>query len=207
VFYDLSAVTDALLGAVQRAWPTAPLWSELGLAGPSFTPTFTGLPPDTLRDQSGPQLSLFLYHLELNNTHEATFWAPQMVGAAKPPTSYMPLALNLYYLLSTHSASAYAEEQQAISIAMRLFHASPIVSSDASATPAWQVNLTLENRSYDELSHLWQATTAPLRLAAVYRAAVVFLTPETAPADPMKVATVRATLNGDTTTVTKPPGS
>jgi hypothetical protein len=40
----------------------------------------------------------------------------------------------------------------------------------------------MEHRSYDEMSQLWQATTAPLRLSVVYRAAVVFLDPDTMPA-------------------------
>ena len=44
--------------------------------------------------------------------------------------------------------------------------------------PAWQLTLTMEHRSYDELSRLWQATTVPLRLGVVYRAAVLFLTPD-----------------------------
>jgi hypothetical protein len=85
---------------------------------------------------------------------------------------------------------------------MRLFHGSPILSSDATATPAWQVNVTMEHRSYDELSLLWQASTAPLRLSAVYRAAVVFITPLSPPAAPVPVATLNATVNSsDTVTV------
>jgi hypothetical protein len=40
----------------------------------------------------------------------------------------------------------------------------------------------MEHRSYDEMSQLWQATTAPMRLSVVYRAAVVFLDPDTPPA-------------------------
>jgi hypothetical protein len=203
VLYDLSGVTDALLGVVSTAWPTAALWTELGLTGPSFTPTYTGLAPDAIRDASGAQLSLFMYHVELNNAQEAMFWEPQMEGAALAPTSYMPLALNLYYLLSAYCEGNYAEEQQAMSIAMRLFHATPIISSDTTATPAWQVNLTMERRSYDELSLLWQATTAPLRLGVVYRAAVVFVTPETPPSAPPDVSTVTVQVNStDTVTVT-----
>ena len=205
MLYDLSGVTDALLNLVQTEWPSAALWTELGLTGPSFTPTYTGLAPDAVREESGAQLSLFLYHVELNTAQESLFWEPQMQGAAQAPSSYLPLALNLYYLLSAYSVGSSAEEQQAMSIAMRLFHATPIISSDTTATPAWQVNLTMEHRSYDELSLLWQATTAPLRLGVVYRAAVVFLAPDTVPSAPPEVSTVTATVNGtDTVTVTAP---
>src|SRR5690349_19252435 len=64
---DLSAVTDGLIAAISGAWQSAPIWSELGLAGPSFTPAFTGLAPNAIRDGQGPQLSLFLYHVEVDN--------------------------------------------------------------------------------------------------------------------------------------------
>jgi hypothetical protein len=203
VIYDLSGVTDGLLNLVQGAWPSSSLWTELGLTGPSFTPTFTGLSPDAVRDESGPQLSLFLYHVELNSAQETLFWSPQMQGGAQAPSSYLPLALNVFYLLSAYSEGNYAEEQQGLSIAMRLFHATPIISSDTTATPAWQVNMTMEHRSYDELSLLWQATTAPLRLSVVYRAAVVFLSPDTPPAAPVAVSTLNASVNRtDTVTLT-----
>src|SRR5262249_59439125 len=94
------------------------------------------------------------------------------------PVSYLPLALNLFYLLSAFSESSYVQEQQAMSVAMRVLHANAVVRSDTTDNPAWQLTLTMEHRSYDELSRLWQATTAPLRLSVIYRAAVVFLTPD-----------------------------
>lgn len=189
---DVSAVTDGLLDLVKTAWPSAPIWTELGAGAPSFTPSFTGLAPDAIRDGNGPQLSLFLYHVELNNAQESMFWAPQMQRAAEPPTAYLPLALNLYYLLSAYSEGSYAEEQQAMSIAMRIFHARPSLQSDTQATPAWSLTITMERRSYDELSLLWQATTAPLRLGVVYRGAVVFIAPDTPPASAPPVATLNA---------------
>ena len=55
----------------------------------------------------------------------------------------------------------------------------------------WELTLTMEHRSYDELSRLWQATTAPLRMSLVYRAAVVFLDPaQPAPAPPQEASGV-----------------
>src|SRR5260370_1051662 len=50
-----------------------------------------------------------------------------------------------------------------------------------SAPIPWELTLTMEHRSYDELSRLWQATTAPLRMSVVYRAAVVFIDPDPKP--------------------------
>ena len=55
---DLSAVTDSLIGLVKDAWAVAPIWTEIGGAGsgPTFTPAFTGLAPDAVRQEPGPQL-------------------------------------------------------------------------------------------------------------------------------------------------------
>jgi hypothetical protein len=205
VILDLSAVTDSLIDLVKDNWSSAPIWAELGLGGPAFTPTFSGLAPDAIRDGGGSQLSLFLYHVESDNAQESSFWTSQMVRSPGQPVRYLPLALDLYYLLSAFSDASYAEEQQAMSVAMRIFHANAAVRSDTTPTPAWSLTLTMEHRSFDELSRLWQATTVPLRLGAVYRAAVVFLTPDEPSAAAKAVETVEATVNdSDVVTVTAP---
>jgi hypothetical protein len=182
---DLSEVTDALIGLVKSEWQNAPIWSVVGGASssPTFTPTFTGLAPDAIRQASGPQLSVYLYHVEPNNAQEALFWQPQLTSVtAGQPTSLLPLALDLFYLLFAYSESSYSEEQEAMSVALRIFHANPIVRSDPGAPTPWELTLTPEHRSYDELSRLWQATTVPLRMSLVYRAAVVFIDPDPMPA-------------------------
>jgi hypothetical protein len=202
---DLSAVTDHLVDLVKNSWSTAPLWTELGTGTPTFTPTFSGLAPDAIRDAGGAQLSLFLYHVESDVAQESNFWTSQMLRSPAQPVSYLPLALDLYYLLNAFSETSYAEEQQAMSIALRVFHANAVVRSDSSPDPAWQLTLTMEHRSYDELSRLWQATTAPLRLGVVYRAAVLFLKPDEPVDGAKEVETVRATVNdSDVVVVTSP---
>jgi Pvc16 N-terminal domain len=184
---DLSAVTDSLIGLVKSQWTTAPIWAELGgsTGGPTFTPSFTGLAPDAARQQPGTQLSMYLYHVEPDNSQEALFWQAQMLQTtAGEPTRFLPLALNLFYLLFAYSQTSYTEEQEAMSVALRIFHANPIVRSEPGASPPWELTLTMEHRSYDELSRLWQATTAPLRMSLVYRAAVVFIDPDPMPSPP-----------------------
>jgi hypothetical protein len=86
---DLSAVTDSLIGLVKSQWTAAPMWTELGgsPAGPTFTPTFTGLAPDAVLQQPGTQLSMYLYHVESDNSREALFWQPQMVDADPVPAA------------------------------------------------------------------------------------------------------------------------
>jgi hypothetical protein len=181
---DLSAVTDSLIGLVKSQWPTAPIWAEIGVSppAPTFTPNFTGLAPDAVRQAAGPQLSMYLYHVEPDNAQETAFWQPQLAGGPGAPIRFLPLALNLFYLLFAYSDGSYTEEQEAMSVALRVFHANPIVRSDPGAAVPWELSLTTEHRSYDELSRLWQATTAPLRMSQVYRAAVVFIDPDPAPA-------------------------
>jgi hypothetical protein len=190
---DLSAITDSLIELVKTQWATAPIWSEMsgeGAASPTFTPNFTGLAPDAAREQPGPQLSLYLYHVESNNATEALYWQPQMLAGSGQPVRFMPLALDVFYLLFSYSESSYIEEQQALSVAMRIFHDQPIARSAGGASAPWELTLTLEHRSYDELSRLWQATTAPLRMSLVYRAAVVFLDPDQMPPPPAETTSV-----------------
>jgi Pvc16 N-terminal domain len=193
---DLSAVTDSLIGLVKSQWTTAPIWAELGGA-PTFTPNFTGLAPDVVRGEPGPQLSLYLYHVEPDNAQESLRWQPQMLHPATGgPIRFLPLALNLFYLLFAYSEKNYSEEQEAMSVALRVFHAHPIVRSELGAAVPWELTLTMEHRSYDELSRLWQATTAPLRVSLVYRAAVMFIDPDQMPdgAPATTAFTVRAGL-------------
>jgi hypothetical protein len=183
--FDLSAVTDSLIGLVKSQWTTVPIWTEVGGSppGPTFTPNFSGLAPDAARQESGPQLSMYLYHVESDNAQEALFWQPQLLqGGQGEPTRFLPLALNLFYLLFAYSETSYIEEQEAMSVALRIFHANPIVRSAPGTSQPWELSLTMEHRSYDELSRLWQATTAPLRMSLVYRAAVVFIDPDPMPA-------------------------
>ncbi len=182
---DLSAVSDSLIGLVRSQWAAAPIWAEVGGggAGPTFTPNFTGLAPDAVRQEPGTQLSMYLYHVESDNAREALFWQDQMLDdVAGEPTRFLPLALNLFYLLFAYSETSYTEEQEAMSVALRIYHANPIVRSDPGAAEPWKLTLTMEHRSYDELSRLWQATTVPLRTSLVYRAAVVFIDPDAMPA-------------------------
>jgi Pvc16 N-terminal domain len=187
VTLDLSAVTDSLIGLVKNQWATAPIWGEIGgnPPAPTFTPTFTGLAPDALRAGNGvgPALSMYLYHVESDNATESLFWQPQMLGQpGGSPTRFLPQALDLFYLLFAYSEGSYAQEHEAMSVALRTYHDNPIVRSDPGVTPVWELSLTMEHRSYDELSRLWQATTAPLRMSVVYRAAVVFIdAPDTMP--------------------------
>ena len=179
MIFDLSVVTDTLTKLVTTAWPNVPLWTP---ATPQFGVNVTGLSPEAVRQGQGAQLCMYLYHIDEDNAREGLFWSAQSQTAGGPPMRYQPLALDLYYLLAAFAEGNYVQEQQAMSIAMRVFHENPIVRGVDPGGQPWEVTLTLERRSYDELSRLWQATTSALRVSAVYRAAVVLIEPE--PASP-----------------------
>ena len=183
--FDLSAVSDSLIGLVKNEWAASADLGEIGRTppGPTFTPTFTGLAPDAVRQEAGPQLSLYLYHVEPDHAREGMFWHPEILGQPQgAPTRFLPLALDLFFLLFAYSQASYAEELEAMSVALRVFHANPIVRSGPGAAVPWELSLTMEHRSHDELSRLWQSTTAPIRMSQVYRASVVFIEGDTIPA-------------------------
>ena len=192
---DLSVVTDTLKRLVDTEWPNAPLWTP---ATPLFAVDVTGLSPDAVRQGQGAQLSLYLYHIEEDKATESLFWTARSQTAGGPPLKYQPMVLDLYYLLSAYAEGNYVHEQQAMSIAMRVFHENPVVQGVGPDGQPWQVTLTLEKRSYDELSRLWQATTSALRLSAVYRASVVLLEPEKTPPPGPLVRVVNIDVKPDT---------
>src|SRR5207249_3770393 len=86
---------------------------------------------------------------------------------------------SLYYLVTASftGEGGWTHEQQALSIALRCFHEQPVLDS-AGAGHVWRAYLTMEHRTDDELSRLWQASGTPLRTSAVYRVAVLLLRPE-----------------------------
>lgn len=203
---DLAEITETLIGLVKNQWKTAPIWTQLG-GSPTFTPNFSGLAPDVAKQQAGPQLSMYLYHVESDNAREALFWQPWMPDAGGQPVRFTPFALDLFYLLFAYSEgeTGWSQEQEAMSVALRIYHANPIVRSGTSAAVPWELTLTMEHRSYDELSRLWQATTSPLRMSVVYRAAVVFIDPDQMPESASIVKTKTVTLAANPVELPLPP--
>ena len=83
MIFDLSAVTDALLKLVNGGWDGSQLWQTEGIQ--PFKANVTGLSPDAVRPKEGPQLSLYLYHVDENNATESLFWTSQSQTAGGPP--------------------------------------------------------------------------------------------------------------------------
>ncbi len=193
---DLSIVTDRLVELLNDSIAASPMWTP---QNPEFTINVSGNAPDSVRSGSECELSLFLFHLSQDkfqmNTPAAALRAPII--------PFQPQALDLYYLLSAYADNSYVQEQQAMSIALRCFHQNPIVRETVviDGVPVREeFTLTMGVDTADEVSRLWQATTSPMRLSAVFRVSVVFMSPE-APARPIAPRPARVNLGADPTSL------
>ena len=175
---DISSVTDRLIKLLDEAKDKSPLWKTKTIA--KFTIKVTGDAPEVVRNRDNCQLSLYLFHVAQDKYQTNS----PVTGYRVPPIPHQPLSLNLYYLLTAFAKDNYRQEQQAMSIAMRCFHENPIVRMNVdlgTQTIKEEFTLTMAVETADELGRLWQATTVPLRLAAVYKVSVVFMTPPEPP--------------------------
>jgi hypothetical protein len=222
---DLSIVTDALGGLLTDCIANSPLFVPNNGNTEPYDITPTGDPPDVVRAKAGTFLSLYLFHVNedphqknaINSNPNGGFPRAQRIPR-------QPLALDLHYLLTAYSTDGYVKEQQAMSIALRCFHEHQFVTTTVPFGPAnpEQFTLGLEVQSIDDASRLWQATTTPIRLSALYRVGVVFLSPDAPPppgppvthlnllggAALVPFATAGGQLTGTRTTVTyRPPNS
>lgn len=184
---DLSFVTDTLIQLLQDCVDNWPLWAPANGGNNAevtkFTIHISGSAPDTVRSLGDCQLSLYLFHVGSDPYQRNS----PVVGPRAQPVPAQPLSLNLYYLLSAFAKDDYHKEQQAMSIAMRCFHQNPIVRAKVPIPvlppPAplqfqpEEFTLTMESDTIDSLSRLWQSVTFSMRLAAVYKVSVVFMTP------------------------------
>jgi hypothetical protein len=184
---DLSFVTDTLIQLLTDCIDNWPLWAPPEGRGNAFVDRFavhiTGSAPDSVRSLGQCQLSLYLFHIEPNPYQRNS----PVVGPRTQPIPAQPLSLDLYYILSAYAQDDYHQEQQAMSIAMRCFHQHPIVRASVpipvlpSPAPPEDVpeefTLTMEVETVETLSRFWQSVTSSIRLAAVYKVSVVFMTP------------------------------
>jgi hypothetical protein len=184
--YDLSLVTDTLKGLLTTAIAGSPIW---GGGGPP-TVSISGINPDLVTSAADCDLNLFLYHINEDKYLKNSFWTQAAQSGGSPvhqPVAFEPMALDLWYLLSARSSVSYELEQQVMSIALRCFHENAIVTLPTpgpAGAPDTELTISMNNPTGDELSRLWQAIAAPLRMTAEYRVAVAFLTPERLPAAP-----------------------
>jgi hypothetical protein len=204
---DLSIVTDRLIRQLTAFKDESKLWplNPDGTRTPG-TIHISGLAPDAARALGGCQLCIYPFHVAADKFYRNTY--PTGGPAQRVPEQ--PLALTVYYLVAAYSATAYIEEQQAMSIALQFFHQHPRITAIVPPSRAVEMTLTLEPQTVDDLARLWQAFSSSMRMSAVYRVSVVFLEPPGEPVVPRRVeehgVTLQAVPGPIAATVTAPGG-
>src|SRR5712691_8953912 len=181
---DLSIVTDALKDLLTACIRDSPLFQTNGGTVADYTITPSGDPPDVVKTEDGTWLSLYLFHVVEDRFQKNALTSNPNGGYPRSQAiPLQPLSLDLYYLLTAYDKAGYVREQQAMTIAMRCFHENPIVITTVpfGAAHPEQFSLGLEIQSVEEISRLWQAIASPLRLSAMYRVGVIFISPEAPP--------------------------
>jgi hypothetical protein len=164
---DLGNITYLLISSLSDAIKAS---SRYNLS--PFPFEVSGLMPAVSRHDGTNVLSLYLLHVGRD-----PFWRNTPVqGQRGQLNTSQPLSLNLSYLLTSFSEKNWQMEQYLMSVALEYLHANPIyIGSGVEFT------VTVEADSIEEMSRLWQAIAVPIRLSAMFRVAVVFLTPEKQP--------------------------
>jgi hypothetical protein len=180
---DLSIITDQLLKKLQVCYDNSPLWGQkdaLGHTVDKFTVHIDGAMPEAGRALGDTVLSFYLFHVNVDRFLSNSAVNPP----AKPVIQRIPgqpLALDLMYLLTAWNEKNYVYEQRVMSIAMRCLHNAPIIRGTVpigTGSATEEYTLTLQPQSSDELGRLWQSFSGSFRLSAVYKASVVFITPD-----------------------------
>lgn len=144
-------------------------------------PSITTAPPDVeVDDIDPPILNLFLYRI----SQSASLKNQDLPGMAGPMSfGHPPLSLELHYLMSATGLDPNDDTgaHRLLGDAMLVLHDNPIVAKDDPLLdPALQnevelLKVTMEELDSEELSKVWTATTAPLRLSVGYKVTVVQL--------------------------------
>jgi hypothetical protein len=101
--------------------------------------------------------------------------------APSPRRKAGPLALDLYYLVSSWGGNAH-DEQVPFAWTLLQLHQTPILDSsilrgEANWSPSEYIEMVPQDLPHDELSRIWDKLSAPFRLSAAYVARVIRLEP------------------------------
>jgi hypothetical protein len=173
--YDISEITESLVTALNTANSTSPMWTKNGGTIPyNYLINITSSSPESVRTNHPGDCQLNLYLMHVNQSPYIRNMP--VFGANALTNTQQPLALELTYLLTAFAADNADREQQAMSIALHLFHEQPI-----STASGQYLTVTLGTDTLEEMSRLWQSFTVAYRLSAVVRVAVALLTPSQQP--------------------------
>ncbi len=179
---DLANVTLVLQDLLNNAVQTA---GNAGLPVTKIAPTSCDSPEIFRTGNTTGQCALTLYLLHVGRD---PYWRNTPVSGPRPQlNNAQPLSLNLSYLLTAYCEKDFQTEQLAMSIALQAIHSNPIMSATTAPFPAgdntWsdlpngEFAISIEADTIEEMSRLWQAFTVPIRLSALIKASVVFVSP------------------------------
>ena len=154
---DLSTITQLLIDKLNTAILASPQYILQ-----HFPFKVSGLMPGVDRTDAADLpniLSLYLLHVSRDPSWRNT----PVSGSLAQLSIAQPLSLNLSYLLTSYSETNWAVEQLLMSIALEYFHANPIYRNPP-ISPTIEFTITVEADTIEEMSRLWQAIAAPIRL-------------------------------------------
>jgi hypothetical protein len=140
-------------------------------------------PPDKARgNNSGSQINLFLYLINYN----AALRNANMNAHLKPgEIGYPPLALNLYYLITSYgNDNEDIEAHQLLAKAMSILHDNPVlnesrIENSLVGNDLYQqiekIRITHQPMSLDEMSKLWMTLQTQYRISTAYQVSVVLI--------------------------------
>ncbi len=183
---NLSLVSKALKKVIENSVVSSSAWNKVQ------PPTVSIMPPDKLKTDS---LGLYLYHVcedpALKNQ------PPASSSNDSTPVRYTPMALNLYFLLTTDAQvdtdDKMEDAQLLMGLAIKALHDYPLLTDNTVINTkkifqeagidqtGTKLKITMQPTPYNEAVSYWTAGQSPLRLAAYYNVSVVLLEPEDPP--------------------------
>jgi hypothetical protein len=157
----------------------------------------TARPLDSARNgRTGNQLNLFLYHAAIDPAWRNS----DLPGKVKPgETSFPPLPLSLYYLVTAYGLDDDETiGHRLLGAGMSALHDHPLLGVEelrlalpesSVADQIERVRITSQPVGLDELSKLWTSFQTQFRVSAAYQASVVLIESRHTPSAPVPVLT------------------
>ena len=169
------------------------LLKETMIPEPISEPELIGLASPA--DKGDLKLTLYLYKVTESGEFRNSDVVVDRAGIAR----YSPMALNLHYLLTTHSNSEISsramDEQRILGRAMQVFYDNSIIRAPklkgSLEESDEEIRIVLENLPMDELSKIWSFSGIPYKPSIVYNVGPVYL-------DSTKVKSTKRVLEFDT---------
>jgi hypothetical protein len=183
---NVSLVTKAIKRVIELSITGSIAWS------PRAAPTISVLPPDKLESGS---LGIYLYHVSEDPALKNQ--PPASTSTDPTPVRFTPMALNLYYLITTDAKAdtevLMLDAQLLLGLAIKTLHDYPLLSDNTEIginnifddvgldKTDTRLRITMQPVALNEAVNYWTAGQSPLRLSAYYNVSVVLLEPEPPP--------------------------